>query len=152
MAPRRHNLRRHWCKQCANDPAAHDIRRVSKRGTQPYIHLPTRLRPSFPVATTCSSLCTGHFCAQTPLTARHQTDIMTVQNVEAAKRRYSSEMADFTLRKWNKVRQQQEQVAAKRQLDAPTYAFAGDLEEDRGRTLTKKRAPPILKMPGRNGV
>ncbi|VDC07438.1 unnamed protein product [Peniophora sp. CBMAI 1063] len=77
---------------------------------------------------------------------------MTVQNVEAAKKRYSNEMADFTLRKWNKVRQQQEQANAKRQLAAPAYAFAGDLEEDRGRTLMKKRAAPILKMPGRDGI
>lgn len=75
---------------------------------------------------------------------------MTVQNVEAAKQRYSSEMAEFTLRKWNKVRQQQEQATAKRQLAAPEYAFAGDLGEDRGRTLLKKSAAPILNMPGRN--
>ena len=75
-----------------------------------------------------------------------------MDNVEAAKKRYSHEMADFTLRKWNKVRQQQEQVAAQRQLAAPAYAFAGDLEEDRGRKLTKKRAVPSLSMRGMNGT
>jgi len=61
---------------------------------------------------------------------------MTVSSVEHAKQRYSQEMAEFTLRKWEHARRKQQQ---NNKQDGEHAAASSDSDDEkRDRSSTKK--------------